>query len=192
MQTSPKPADTVQLQVETLTAVAKKLTSEGKELQALEAYKTAAGLMQGAPWLQNRTAELARKMKQPEVAVLHYRRAAAAFIRAGFPKRAIAPLRTAWQVSILLLPGSAPDFVIIGTEFASVQRELGLTTDAKITVANSNQALETSGSVERVTPLAPSKPPAAGGSQPPDSGVITSVRSSSSNLLSRLEGAVKP
>jgi len=192
MQTSPKATDTVQLQVEALTAVAKKLTSEGKEAQALEAYKTAAGLMLGAPWLQNRTAELARKLKQPDVAVLHYRRAAAAFIRAGFPKRAIAPLRTAWQVSILLLPGNAAEFVTVSSEFVNVQRELGFSSDAKLTVANSNQALETSGSEERLAPLVSSKPPAASASQPPDSGVISSVRGSSSNLLSRLEGALKP
>ena len=197
IQTSPKPIDTVQQQVEALTAVAKKRTSEGKEAQALEAYRTASGLMLGAPWLQHRTAELARKLKQPEVAALHYRRAAAAFIRAGFPKRALAPLRAAWQVSIPLLPAHASAFITISLEFANVQRELGFVADAKLTLLNANLALEASGSSERVPTaiqfeLRQSKPPAAPGSEPPDSGVVSSVPSSTSNVLSRLEALVKP
>ena len=186
----------MQLQVEALTAVAKKLTGEGKETQALEAYKTASGLMLGAPWLQHRTAELARKLKQPEVAALHYRRAAAAFIRAGFPKRALAPLRTAWQVTLPLLPGHASAFITMSLEFANVQRELGFAGDAKATLANSNLALEASGSSDRVPTAeqleqSKSRPPATG-SEPPDSGVVSSVQSPPANLLSRLEGSVKP
>jgi len=196
MQSSPKSTDSVQAQVETLTAVAKKLSGEGKEAQALEAYKTASGLMLGAPWLQHRTAELARKLKQPEVAVLHYRRAAAAFIRAGFPKRALGPLRTAWQMSVPLLPSNASPFITLSLELANVQRELGFAADAKLTLTNSNLALETSGRDERVPTAAAlepskSKPPAAG-SEPPDSGVVSSVQSAGSSLLSRLEHAVKP
>jgi hypothetical protein len=184
--------------VETLTAVAKKLTGEGKDAQALEAYKTASGLMLGAPWLQHRTAELARKLKQPEVAALHYRRAAAAFIGAGFPKRALAPLRTAWQVSLPLLPSQASAFITISLEFANVQRELGFAADAKATLTNSNLALEASGSTDRVPTAAQleqrksSRPPVTPGSEPPDSGVVTSVQNSASGLLSRLEGSVKP
>jgi len=185
--------------VETLTTVAKKLTSEGKEAQALEAYKTAAGLMLGAPWLQHRTAELARKLNQPEVAALHYRRAAAAFIRAGFPKRALAPLRTAWQMSIARLPANASAFITIGLEFSNVQRELGFAADAKLTLTNTNLALEASGSAERAPNAAEhepgksqSKPPAPPGSEAPDSGVVRGSQSSPSGLLSRLESAVKP
>jgi hypothetical protein len=197
MQTTPKQTDSVQAQVEALTVVAKKLTSEGKEAQALEAYKTASGLMLGAPWLQHRTAELARKLKQPEVAALHYRRAAAAFIHAGFPKRAIAPLRTAWQLTIPLLPGNANAFITTSLEFANVQRELGFAADAKLTLTNSNLALETSGSADRVPTAAQleqakSRPPAAASSEPPDSGVVSSLQSSPSGLLTRLDGAVKP
>jgi hypothetical protein len=196
IQTTPKPNDSVQLQVEALTAVAKKLTGEGKEVQALEAYKTASGLMLGAPWLQHRTAELARKLKQPEVAALHYRRAAAAFIRAGFPKRALAPLRTAWQVSVALLPGNASAFITIGLELTSVQRELGFAADAKLTLTNTNLALEASGSTDRAPTAAQleqskSKPPPAAGSEPPDSGVVSSARGARENLTPQLEPAVK-
>ena len=196
---TPRPTDSVQAQVEALTAVAKKLTGEGKEAQALETYKTASGLMLGAPWLQHRTAELARKLKQPEVAALHYRRAAAAFIRAGFPKRALSPLRTAWQLSVSLLPGQASVFITISLELANVQRELGFAADAKVTLTNSNLALEAAGSSDRVPTAAQleqskktNKPLEAAGSEPPDSGVVSSRPSSPSNLLARLESAVKP
>jgi hypothetical protein len=64
-------------------------------------------------------------------------------------------------------------------------------------LANSNLALETSGSADRVPTLAQleqnkSKSPAKSGSEPPDSGVVTSVQGSPSSLLSRLDDAVKP
>src|SRR4051812_20576495 len=149
--------------------------------------------MLGAPWLQHRTAELARKLKQPEVAALHYRRAAAAFIRAGFPKRALAPLRAAWQANLTLLPGNASAFITIGLELANVQRELGFAADAKLTLSNTNLALEASGSSDRVPTVAELEPTKArlssAASEPPDSGVVSSVRSSSESLLSRLADA---
>jgi tetratricopeptide (TPR) repeat protein len=175
--TTPKPHDFVQAQVEALTDTAKKLSSTGKEAQALEAYKQAAALMPGAPWLQNRTAELARKLRQPEVAASHYRRAAAAFIGAGFPKRALTPLRTAWQVSAGLLPGDASAFIAITLELAKVQRELGSASDAKLSIINANQALRASGRSDRVptnsdAELRSTRPPAHSEStQPPESGV---------------------
>ena len=148
--TSPDSNDSVQAQVEALIAVAKKLNGEGNELQALEAYKTAASLMLGAPWLQLRTAELARKLHQPESATQHYRRAASAFIRAGFPKRALAPLRAAWQVAASLLPRDVSSFITITLELTNVQRELGLSADAKTMLGNANQALRAAGSTESV------------------------------------------
>ena len=82
-------------------------------------------------------------------------------------------------------------------ELANVQRELGFGADAKLTLANTNLALETSGSPDRVPTAAQlerrsSKPPPKEGSEPPDSGVVTSIQSSPSGLLSRLEAAVKP
>lgn len=197
-QISQKPNPSVQAQVEALTTVAKKLSGDGKEAQALEAYKTASGLMPGAPWLQHRTAELARKLRQPEVAALHYRRAAVAFIGAGFPKRALAPLRTAWQVSLTLLPGDASGLIAISLEMANVQRELGFAADAKLTLTNTNQALRASGSSERVPTgaeyeLRPIRPTSnADGTQPPESGVKSVAPSSgASGLLSRLQAAVK-
>lgn len=172
----------MQQQVELLTATAKKLSGEGKEAQALEAYKQASGLMLGAPWLQHRTAELARKLKQPEVAALHYRRAAAAFIRAGFPKRALSPLRCALQLSVPRLPASASAFITLSLELANVQRELGFGSDAKLTLSNANLALEAAGSDDRVPTAALLEQPRKAGSEPPDSGVVTSVMSSPAKL----------
>lgn len=194
---SSKATDAVQAQVETLIAVAKKFTSEGNEIQALETYTTASGLMLGAPWLQHRTAELARKLKQPDVATLHYRRAAAAFIRAGFPKRALSPLRVAWQLYLPLLPNQASPFITVSLELANVQRELGLVTDAKLTLTNANLALEASGCSDRVPTFAQleqsrNQTAPGSGSQPPDSGVITSVQSPATSEHSRLDGLVKP
>jgi len=187
------PNPTVQEQVEALTTVAKKLSAEGKEVQALEAYKTAAGLMPGAPWLQHRTAELARKHQQVEAAALHYRRAAAAFIGAGFPKRALAPLRMAWQVSLALLPGQAGVLVTIALELANVQRELGFVADAKLTLSNTNQAFKASGSPERVPSagefeLRSTRAP----SEPPESGVKGLAQAAAQGMMSRLQTAVKP
>lgn len=199
MTTTPsKHDDSVQAQVEALTVAAKKLSSSGQEAQALEAYTTAAGLMLGAPWLQHRTAELARKLRQPDVASLHYRRAAAAFIRAGFPKRALAPLRTAWQVSVALLPENASAFINITLELVHVQRELGFASEAKLSLINANQALRASGSPDRV-PGDPeqrsSHPPASvDGTAPPESGLKANshrLPSSSDDLMTRLRSAVK-
>ena len=197
--TTPQLNDSVQAQVEALSVVAKKLSSSGKEAQALEAYKSAAALMLGAPWLQHRTAELARKLKQPEVAALHYRRAAAAFIRAGFPKRALAPLRTAWQVSVALLPGEPSAFITITLELASVQRELGFAADAKLSLSNANQALRASGNSERVPTAAEfesANPPPASreSSRPPDSGIKHNSQPAppSDGMMTRLRAAVKP
>jgi len=189
---SSKPSDSVQQQVESLTALAKKLSGEGKEPQALEAYKQASGLMLGAPWLQHRTAELARKLKLPEVAALHYRRAAAAFIRAGFPKRALSPLRCALQLNVPRLPASASAFIALSVELATVQRQLGFSSDAKLTLSNANLALEASGSADRVPTAALLDPPRKAGSEPPDSGVVASVQSSPGKLFSQQESALKP
>src|SRR5450432_815494 len=130
----PNPNDTIQVQVERLTSQAKKLSSAGKEAQALETYRKAAELMPGAPWLQHRTAELARKLKQPDVAAQHYQRAGAAFIGAGFPKRALAPLRSAWALHGAALPQNPSNFVALTRTRVELQRELGLSAEAVLSI----------------------------------------------------------
>jgi len=145
----PKP-ETTQAQVERLTAEAKLLSDAGKEAQALDVYRNAASLMPGAPWLQNRTAELARKLKQTEIATEHYRRAAAAFVMAGFPKRGIGPLRTAWTLCFGSLPKYAVAFVGVTSELAELQRELGFGSESQHLVETSNDALRDKGCTEFV------------------------------------------
>jgi hypothetical protein len=198
----PPPLDSkesIQAEVEALTSVAKKLTAERKDAEALEAYKAASALMPGAPWLQNRTAELARKLNRPEVAALHYRRAATAFVGAGFPRRALGPLRTAWQLALALLPADTSPLIAVALELTSVQRDLGLTPDAKATLAATNQALKSSGSADRVPSAPPLErqpnPPATRhhSTQPPDSGVKPSGPAPHpAALFGRLSAAVKP
>jgi hypothetical protein len=158
-----KSPESVQTQVESLAAEAKKHSGAGSELQALECYRQASELMLGAPWLQHRTAELARKLKLPELAAVHYRRAAAAFIAAGFPKRALAPLRNAWQASQAALPEQSRAFIAVTLELVHAQRELGFEPEAAQSIANANRALCASGSDDRM--------PAGAELDPPESGI---------------------
>lgn len=151
--------DSVQSQVELLVAEAKKHNGAGDEAAALACYQQAAALMPGAPWLQHRTAEIARKLKQYELAAVHYRRAAAAFVAAGFPKRALAPLRVAWQSSLVGLPAESSAFIAVTLELAQLQRELGFGPEAAISISSANQALRSSGSAERVPTLSDSEGP---------------------------------
>jgi hypothetical protein len=182
-QLPPKSPESTQARVELLAAEAKKHSGTGNEAAALECYKQAASLMLGAPWLQHRTAELARKLKQLEVAAVHYRRAAAAFVAAGFPKRALSPLRNAWQASLSTLPEHSGMFVAVTLELAHAQRELGFGPEAALSIANANQALRASGSQERV--------PSAAESEPPESGVSSSGQPSARDLLARAQAAVR-
>jgi hypothetical protein len=158
-QPTPRDAQSIQAEVERLTAEAKKLNCTGREPEALEVYRVAADLMLGAPWLQQRTAELARKLRQPGVATLHYRRAAVAFVSAGFPKRALSPLRTAWALSVAALPANPEIFVALTLELSEVQRNLGVAGDAAVTVTSANRELDASGCSERVPALTEVKPP---------------------------------
>ena len=160
---SSKSNDSVQSQVELLVADAKRHHGAGDEAPALACYERAATLMPGAPWLQHRTAELARKLKQYDLAAAHYRRAAAAFVAAGFPKRALAPLRAGWQSSLVGLPAQSGAFISVTLELAQVQRDLGFGPEAAMSITSANQALRSSGSADRV--------PAAAESEAPESGV---------------------
>ncbi len=191
-----KPTDTIQAQVEQLTGEAKKLSSDGKENQALETYRKAAGLMPGAPWLQHRTAELARKLKQPEVAAQHYRRAGAAFIGAGFPKRALAPLRAAWALRVAVLPSDASGFVGLTLDLAELQDELEFPADSALTITNANEALNRAGCAERAPGLAArvaEKPlRASDPALPPESGVKASQQTGPLGILARFRTALKP
>jgi hypothetical protein len=142
----------LEAQVERWTAEAKKLADAGKEAAALELYRRAADELPGAPWLQHRTAELARKLKQHDAAINYFRRAATAFQIADFAKRAVAPLRTAWSLAMDGLPGTSKVLVELALELMQVHRRLGFTADATVTLERTNTALRSRGFSE-ISPL---------------------------------------
>jgi len=143
----------LEAQVERWTAEAKKLTEAGQEAAALELYRRAADELPGAPWLQHRTAELARKLKQHDAAIIYFRRAATAFQIADFTKRAVAPLRTAWSLAIDNLPDTSKVLVELAMELMQVHRRLGFAADATVTLERTNTALRTRGFSELSAPM---------------------------------------
>ncbi|HYQ14432.1 MAG TPA: hypothetical protein VEQ58_01700 [Polyangiaceae bacterium] len=132
-------------QVESWIAEAKKLLEDGQETRALDLYRHAADDLPGAPWLQHRTAELSRKLKQRDVAIIYYRRAATAFQIAEFSKRAVAPLRTAWTLAVDGLPGSSKVLVELAGDLIHLQRRLGYAADATVSFERTNAALRSRG-----------------------------------------------
>jgi len=194
-----KSPDTVQAKVEQLTEVAKQQSRAGREADALETYRQAAELMAGAPWLQHRTAELARKLKNTELAIQHYRRAAAAFIGAGFPKRALSPLRTGFTLAVNELPKYPSVFVSLTLELAELQRALGFPADGALTISNANHVLTLTGCSERVSSGLDSPAPASeeNGARasdpgsPPESGVKPNPQAASLGILARFRAVPK-
>ena len=112
----------VQDQVERWGAEARKLAESGREAAALEIYRRASDALPGAPWLQHRTAELARKLRQNDVAIAYFRRAAAAFVSAGFERRAIPPLTAAWTLARAGLPSTGAVLPRVADELAELLR----------------------------------------------------------------------
>ena len=135
----------LEAQVERWTAEAKKLAEGGKEAAALDLYRRAADELPGAPWLQHRTAELARKLKKNDAAIIYFRKAATAFQIADFSKRAVAPLRTAWSLAIDGLPGTSKLLIELAVELMQLHRRLGFAADAAVTFERTNAALRMRG-----------------------------------------------
>ena len=185
----------LEAQVELWTTDAKKLAESGKEAAALDLYRRAADELSGAPWLQHRTAELARKLRQNDIAIVYFRRAATAFQIADFPKRAIAPLRTAWALAIESLPTTSKLLVDLAVELMQLHRRLGFAADATVTFERTNAALRAQGfseiptqvleGMERATPdrAKSDVAPRTSGSSPAESSP-----SSRSRALARLFG----
>ena len=137
--------ESVQDQVERWGAEARRLAESGREAAALEIYLRAADALPGAPWLQHRTAELARKLRQYDVAISYFRRAAMAFVAAGFAKRAIAPLTSAWTLARAGLPSTGAVLPRVAEELSELLKSLGLATDASVTLEYTEDALRRAG-----------------------------------------------
>ncbi len=135
----------VQGQAEAWAAEAKRLADAGRDLAALDLYRKAADLVPGAPWLQLRTAELAKKLNRADLAVSYFRRSANGFARAGFAKRCIAPLRQAWSVARQQLPRLHEDFCNTARELTEALTQLNLRADAESLVEQTNDALRKHG-----------------------------------------------
>jgi tetratricopeptide (TPR) repeat protein len=193
----------LEAQVERWTAEAKKHAEAGKEAAALDLYCRAADELPGAPWLQHRTAELARKLKKNDVAINYFRRAATAFQIADFSKRAVAPLRTAWSLAVDGLPTTSKLLVELATELIQLHRRLGFAADATVTFERTNAALRTRGfseiglhvleSMQREpTGARLSRPPSAPSSEPPSSRPARAHDNSApptSNTVPRVSGS---
>jgi hypothetical protein len=132
-------------QIERWANEAKKLVESGKDAAGLELYQRAADELAGAPWLQHRTAELARKLKKNDIAIIYFRRAATAFQIADFPKRGVAPLRTAWSLAVEGLPATSKLLVELALELTQLHRRLGFAADATVTFERTNAALRARG-----------------------------------------------
>jgi tetratricopeptide (TPR) repeat protein len=128
-------------QIDALTAQAKKYADLGLEMQALALLRKAADLVPGAPWLQHRTAELARKLERHDVATQYYRRAGAAFIEAGFAKHAVLPLHSAWLLAYHELPIGVETFIEVSCDLVDVHEHLGSTAQAAQTIEHADAAL---------------------------------------------------
>jgi hypothetical protein len=137
--------DSIQDQVERWGAEARRLAEAGREAAALEIYVRASDALPGAPWLQHRTAELARKLRQNDVAIAYFRRAASAFVAAGFARRAIAPLTSAWTLSRAGLPSTGSVLPEVARELSTLLGGLGLHTDASVTLEYTEDALRRAG-----------------------------------------------
>lgn len=122
--------DSVRTQAERWGAEAKRLADTGRDVAAFDLYRKAADSLPGAPWLQHRTAELARKLKRHDLALAYFRRSANGFLKAGFERRAVAPLRLAWAVARENLPGMNDAFAEIAHELSELLNRLALSADA--------------------------------------------------------------
>ncbi|MGC4091873.1 MAG: hypothetical protein QM756_29115 [Polyangiaceae bacterium] len=135
----------IQEQAERWGAEAKRLSDGGHDIAAFDLYRKAADALPGAPWLQLRTGEVARKLKRDDLALEYFRRSAAAFRKAGFDKRAIAPLRMAWSIARGNLPQHGEMFLETAHELSRLLSGLGLNADAESTLEETHDGLRRAG-----------------------------------------------
>ena len=133
--------ESVRAQAERWGAEAKRLADAGREVAAFDLYRKAADSLPGAPWLQHRTAELARKLKRDDLALAYFRRSASGFLKAGFERRAVAPLRLAWSVARDNLPAMTDAFSEVARELSELLSQLVLAADAEAVVEQTHDAI---------------------------------------------------
>lgn len=149
------PSLSIQEQAERWGAEAKRLSDAGRDLAAFDLYRKAADALPGAPWLQHRTAEVARKLKRDELAIGYFRRSATAFKKAGFDKRAVAPLRLAWTIARADLNQFGEDFVESAQDLCQLLGALGLAADATSLLEETEEALRRGGLTHLLNPSLP-------------------------------------
>jgi hypothetical protein len=135
--------------------------ARGEHHRALEQFRRSCEAVPGRSRLELDTAELARRLGKPELAVYHYRRAAAAYLREGFARHSLAPLRTALHLEQSRLPASADSVIAIAQELASALVALGFAGDARQVIESSAAAFEER-NLEVPNDLESLRPPAPG------------------------------
>jgi hypothetical protein len=128
---------------------AQALAGAGKLTAALDAYGRAAEALPNDAWLHHAAGELARKLKQDELAAMYLRKSGAAFMATGFSRYALPALRNSWLLFRGSLPSNAAAYREVTHELAAVQRELGFETDATMTEELGLDALQGIGHAER-------------------------------------------
>jgi hypothetical protein len=121
---------------------AQALVGAGKLTAALELYGRAAEALPSDAWLHHAAGELAKKLKQDELAAMYFRKSGAAFMASGFSRYALPALRSSWLLFRGELPAAAVAYREVTHELASVQRELGFQTDATLTEELGLEALQ--------------------------------------------------
>jgi len=116
--------------------------ARGEHHRALELFRRSCEAVPGRSRLELDTAELARRLGKPDLAVVHYRRAAAAYLREGFARHSLAPLRTALHLEQSRLPDSAESVTAIAKELAAALVALGFAGDARQVIESSAEAFE--------------------------------------------------
>ena len=132
--------------------------ARGEHHKALELFRRSCEAVPDRSRLELDTAELARRLGKPDLAVHHYRRAAAAYLREGLSRHALAPLRTALHLEQSRLPASAQSVTAIAQELAQALVALGFAGDARQVIESSAASFEERG-LEVPKDLASLRPP---------------------------------
>jgi tetratricopeptide (TPR) repeat protein len=110
---------------------AKRLHARGEHEKALALLRRSCEALPGRARVELDTAELARRLGKADLAVMHYRRAAASYARTGQARHALAPLRTALHLEHSRLPASAAEVTNVCRELVEALVSLGFAGDAR-------------------------------------------------------------